>query len=82
MAVVERKKATCDSSCALNCAAVEGVIYNDPEADPNNLVMHNPQAKPHGRLCWSIQLGGGAYIDLAVMPLVKANMPRRAEDVA
>lgn len=27
-----------------------------------------PVKKPHGRLCWSIHLGGGPYIDLAVMP--------------
>lgn len=27
-----------------------------------------PRQKPHGRLCWSIQIGGGAYIDLSVMP--------------
>lgn len=27
-----------------------------------------PGAKPHGRLCWSIHLGGGPYIDLSVMP--------------
>lgn len=28
-----------------------------------------PGLKPHGRLTWAIQLGGGAYIDLSVMPL-------------
>lgn len=27
-----------------------------------------PRAKPHGRLCWAFQLGGGPYIDLSVMP--------------
>jgi hypothetical protein len=27
-----------------------------------------PRQKPHGRLCWSFQLGGGPYIDLSVMP--------------
>lgn len=27
-----------------------------------------PGLKPHGRLCWSIQLGQGRYIDLSVMP--------------
>lgn len=30
-----------------------------------------PTEKPHGRLAWSITLGGGAYIDLSVMPLAK-----------
>lgn len=29
----------------------------------------NPQQKPHGRLSYAIVIGGGAYIDLAVMPL-------------
>jgi hypothetical protein len=29
-----------------------------------------PERKPHGRLCWSIHLGGGPYIDLSVMPRV------------
>lgn len=31
-------------------------------------VVVNPAAKPHGRLAWSIQLGGAAYVDLSVMP--------------
>lgn len=26
--------------------------------------------KPHGRLCWSIHLEGGSYIDLSVMPRI------------
>ena len=28
----------------------------------------DPAQKPHGRLAWSIHLGGGPYIDLSVMP--------------
>jgi hypothetical protein len=32
----------------------------------------NPVDKPHGRKAWSIQLGGGAYIDLSIMPRVPA----------
>ncbi|HEX7769625.1 MAG TPA: hypothetical protein VF422_06315 [Dokdonella sp.] len=28
----------------------------------------NPRTKPHGRLAWSIHLGGGPYVDLSVMP--------------
>lgn len=28
----------------------------------------DPEQKPHGRLSWSIHLGGGPYIDLSVMP--------------
>ncbi len=27
-----------------------------------------PTEKPHGRLAWSIHLGGGPWIDLSVMP--------------
>lgn len=28
----------------------------------------DPVAKPHGRLCWSIVIGGGAFFDFSVMP--------------
>jgi hypothetical protein len=28
----------------------------------------DPTEKPHGRLAWSLHLGGGAYIDLSVTP--------------
>jgi len=31
----------------------------------------DPAQKPHGRLAWSIHLGGGPYIDLSVMPRCK-----------
>lgn len=31
-------------------------------------IAQNPEKKPHGRLAWSIVLGGGPYIDLSVMP--------------
>lgn len=30
--------------------------------------VKNPEVKPHGRLAWSIQLGGGSYIDVSIMP--------------
>lgn len=30
--------------------------------------QRDPVARPHGRLAWSIHLGGGPYIDLSVMP--------------
>lgn len=48
-----------------------GTIPNDPEASSFNLLLHNPNAKLHGRLAWSIYLGEpfqGPYIDLSVMP--------------
>lgn len=35
-----------------------------------------PCERPHGRLCWSIHLGGGPYIDLSVMPrIIKEKKP-------
>jgi hypothetical protein len=30
----------------------------------------NPNQKPHGRMAWSILLGGGPYIDISVMPRI------------
>ena len=31
-------------------------------------VGDEPKKKPHGRIAWAIQLGGGPYIDLSIMP--------------
>ena len=45
--------------------AVGGVIVNYEN------VERNPAVRPHGRKAWSIQVGGGRYIDLSVMPTVK-----------
>lgn len=52
---------------------VNGAAYvrDDPPeelADAFDWTRRNPQPKPHGRLAWSIHLGGGPYIDLSVMP--------------
>lgn len=30
--------------------------------------QREPSQKPHGRLVWTIHIGGGSYIDLSVMP--------------
>lgn len=30
--------------------------------------LQTPTLKPHGRMAWSIYLGGGPYLDLSVMP--------------
>lgn len=49
-------------------ARVGGKICNVPEADPFDFTRRNPEPKPHGRLAWSIHLGGAPYIDLSVMP--------------
>lgn len=47
---------------------IGGFIVNDPAADPADFSRHNPQLRAHGRLGWAIQLGGGPYIDVSVMP--------------
>lgn len=44
------------------------VIVNDIAAAPTDFTRRSPQPKPHGRLAWSIHLGGGPYLDLSVMP--------------
>lgn len=41
-------------------AAVIGVM--------NDIYIHGPEAKPHGRVAWTITLGGGARIDISVVP--------------
>jgi hypothetical protein len=40
---------------------------NHDDADPNDHTKRNPAPKPHGRLAWSIHLGGGPYIDLSIL---------------
>lgn len=53
---------------------VGGIIPNDPDAYSGDLLLHNPNTKPHGRRAWSIYwqildgYGVGPYIDLSVMP--------------
>lgn len=58
------------------------IPWTDDAADPKDLLsvlceefdietnnpLGMPMAKPHGRLCWTIPLWWGAYIDLSVMP--------------
>lgn len=52
-----------------------GGFVREPEtkpAHPNGWPgARDPTQKPHGRLAWSIHLGGGPYIDLSVMPRCK-----------
>lgn len=59
-------------------AAVNGTIiedgtpagrYDKEQGKFVPAVVRNPAFKPHGRLAWSIQLGGGAYVDLSVTQL-------------
>lgn len=33
----------------------------------------NDRPKPHGRRCWTVLLGGHAYIDISVTPMVAAD---------
>lgn len=41
---------------------------DDEKADPYDYTRRNPEPKPHGRLAWSIYLGGApAYVDLSIM---------------
>jgi hypothetical protein len=58
-----------------------GFIVHREDADPYDYTRRNPQPKPHGRLAWSIHLGGGPYIDLSVTPrLHPATTPDRSGD--
>lgn len=45
-----------------------GLAFLKPLEDDGYFWAGCPGGKPHGRLCWSIHLGGGPYIDLSVMP--------------
>lgn len=41
----------------------------DPEKQEYvEAIVSNPEIKPHGRLAWTINLGGRPYIDLSVWP--------------
>lgn len=51
------------------------LVLNDGK-DEYDERRRNPSKKPHGRLAWSIHLGGGPYIDLSVMPRVRPACPR------
>ncbi len=47
---------------------VNGLAFHKPGEDDAWFLLGAPGLKPHGRLSWSFHLGGGPYIDLAVMP--------------
>jgi hypothetical protein len=39
------------------------------DVDPYDFTKRSPEPKPHGRMSWSLHLGGaGAYVDLAIFP--------------
>ena len=46
--------------------AVDGVILPYDNTDKPQSEWRNPAVRPHGRLAWSIQIGGDRYIDLSV----------------
>lgn len=50
--------------------AVQVYMEDEQMYDP-----HLFSEKPHGRLGWSLHMGGGAYIDLSVMPRSAAPVP-------
>lgn len=47
-------------------ACMVGGVICDPHQPAEMQTDATP--KPHGRRAWSIQIGGGAYVDLSVMP--------------
>lgn len=63
------KAATAEELVEAIREAVGGFMLNDG-TDPNDYTRRNPQPMAHGRLAWSIHLGGGPYIDLSVMPRI------------
>lgn len=57
---------------------VDGVILDGVVA---GLGFENPAYRPHGRRSWAIQIGGGLYIDLSVMPLARGDNDGKDTDV-
>lgn len=47
-----------------------GVAFPAPHEDGIWFQLGCPGHKPHGRLAFTFHLGGGPYIDLAVMPVL------------
>jgi hypothetical protein len=50
----------------IECVNGLAFVINDATACPNDFTRRSPQPKPHGRLGWSVHLGGGPYVDLSV----------------
>ena len=53
---------------ATSSRSLAEAIYKAVEAINGTASISGPENKPHGRVAWSIHLGGGPYIDLSVMP--------------
>ena len=60
-----------DALIAALCAAC-GACVPDYVTRVDGSIAAQPQHKPHGRLGWSLHLGGGPYIDVSVLPLAQA----------
>jgi hypothetical protein len=52
----------------LKTCEVIGAALLLPCEDDSYFLAGTPGAKPHGRRGWTFHLGGGPYVDLAVMP--------------
>lgn len=61
--------------------ATGGFTINDVHANPYDFTKRCPEPKPHGRLAWSIHLGGGPYIDLSVIPPEPDSVARLMERI-
>lgn len=64
-------------AAAIREKAQEVSGYAWPKHDEDTIYFREgtPGSKPHGRLCWTFHLGGGPYIDLAVMPMTDPAYP-------
>jgi hypothetical protein len=51
-------------------------VYLPDGSDPLQDPRFAPSDKPHGRRAWSLHMGGGAYIDLSIMPRKEADHAR------
>lgn len=66
--------------------SIRGFVYVPDRTigiDPYDFSRRCPEPKPHGRVSWSIHLGGGPYIDLSVMPRIEnpiAQLHRELEE--
>lgn len=58
-----------------------GLAFLKPQEDSGYFWAGCPGHKPHGRLVWSIHLGGGPYIDLSVMPRTGDCHPDTSEEI-
>lgn len=60
-----------------------GAFWLDhPDTRPTDYTRHSPEPRAHGRLGWSIHIGGsGTYIDLSVVPAGSAHVDARVAEL-